>query len=425
MFRFDRSIHPFIPRACENSTVAIAGRGGDDDDDDASAATGMWSISVPDDLLGMIAAQLDDVVDFVRFLGVCRTWRETGASSPAATKPNAFLPWLLAPHHRHDPLLHSRFVFSGTTRDCPWPPSLAAGPAQTMVIGASGRLLAVGASHKACFIDPLAGAVTPLISPLPRRLKLDGLTCTVTPDMSTVVVSSIPSPCSSRRVPIVVAAMLRSRSDDWVDITTHWPELLLSPTARCYAMHLDGNIVCGDTDGSCIAVIPLPDGHGADMAAAAWVRPPPLQTGKVKRRAFLLQASDELLFVRIVTRRVTAASSSKDAASYLSVTVHALEMGGADAGYCGIGWVDKSCEFGDDDRVLFLCDQSSFAMEHIRRRRRGCAYFLLDDKDKHCSVYRYDFADGVATLVEDLPPQWTARSIWYSPQLNLPSRTAR
>lgn len=377
---------------------------------------------MPADLLRRIAGHLCDANDFVRFYSVCKSWR-----SAACPSGSTLLPWLLAPRYSdEDRVLHFRLVFSGSTLHLPSPPRLGA---QSVVIDTSsaatrGRLFIIGPAHEACLVNPLSGAVTPLPL-LADHLWLDEATCTVSADGSTVVLCTGQSPCSARRVPVVLATTLRQYDEAraWMDVTVHWPALQSSPVQpRFYALYHREHIICGDEEATCISVLPLPN-HGVGMAAV-WVRPPPLPVGKTARCTFVLESEEEMLWARVLTptdMHRPVFSNDDPVNHHLSVSVHKLQVLGIGGRRDEVCWVNKELSMGG--RALFLSQRSSFAMEGVGAAASGCAYFLWDhtknsatDREQLCSVYRYDFLAGISSLVEELPPGWNANSVWFAPQ---------
>ncbi|XP_070021712.1 F-box protein At2g26160-like [Nicotiana sylvestris] len=132
--------------------------------------TADWS-KLPVDLLGLIASRLHFVEDWVRFGGVCKSWR-TGILQNGNSLCS-FLPWLMLPQRTHE---SSRTFYSPFK--CKSYDICLSGVLDKRCWGSShGWLVTLGANFDMHLLNPLSG-VQILLPPLNKCQNLNTLICT-------------------------------------------------------------------------------------------------------------------------------------------------------------------------------------------------------------------------------------------------------
>ncbi|RCV43398.1 hypothetical protein SETIT_9G291300v2 [Setaria italica] len=180
------------------------------------------------------------------------------------------------------------------------------------------------------------------------------------------------------------------------------------------------------------------DGHGDRRS---WSMPH--ESGKVVHSSYLLESRGELLWalVHVNKHYCTYSYRVEDDLEYhsvgrfiggLLVSVYALQQ--------DVRWVKR-----DDpslvDRTMFLGHPTSFAVDAARfgASGGGCAYLVIKSKLygrtwsksalERCRVFRYNFNNSKAELVEQLPVEWSDEAcMWFNrgqPQKGLSLYTVR
>ncbi|KAF8696355.1 hypothetical protein HU200_037262 [Digitaria exilis] len=394
----------------------------------ATTGSPQWA-DLPAEVLGNIVGFVHTAADAVRFHAVCWAWR--GALHKAGYEP--LLPWLLAPSSSTHLTLEDqrcRCVFSKETYRAPgicvrdrrvactdgWPAWLVTGN------GEGRRLVNPLTADRLDFPDE---CITDEWLDRRHRIIFDG-GAVLLYDFDLQDDAYLPRRFRFR------ASLLPPDDNRWQPITSD-----LSSTDRCCAAsyYKGGFVVCVDL-ANCHVIQPYwkPIGSGhyvygrtREVRAAL----PDEPAGRVRRNSYLVECNGELLLASVLQE---AGSSTGG----LSVSLHELRLekhGGQDD-EVAVEWVRRD----DDDtsnaagmawlgkHVLFLGFPASFAMEAAPLYREvsgGTAYFVIetDEMPPCCRVYRYSFHDGVATLVDTLPPGWhDARCLWFlpSPKIEAP-----
>ncbi|CAL4896562.1 unnamed protein product [Urochloa decumbens] len=140
-------------------------------------------------------------------------------------------------------------------------------------------------------------------------------------------------------------------------------------------------------------------------------------TGKVRRCSYLVEFDAGLLLASVLPE------AAGDGGDGLSVSLHELHLEDGQDGVeePEVEWVRRDESDLDiaklRDHVMFLGFPGSFAIEAAEfggEVSGGAAYFVIEDAEP-CSVY--SFHDGVAALVDRLPPGWSdARCMWLLPE---------
>ncbi|RCV35879.1 hypothetical protein SETIT_7G275300v2, partial [Setaria italica] len=436
---------------------------------DAAAAAPQWP-DLPPELLREISGRLDAGADLVRFLTVCRSWRDAHADRPprfppwqdlppgvlrnisgrlhaaadfarfhavcwpwhaALGRPPRFLPWLVAPS---DPDAagdqRCRCVFSGTSSR-----ALGICVRDRRVACADGTAAwVVSIGHETSLVDPLTSVRRPFSREDANGEWPDRTHRTVSVDGSIFLYdfktwqpgSWLPPGVVDHPYSSLRGALLCPGDQEWTFVYGG-----LSTDRCCAAVNFYGYIVCVDLANCYViddAQLELPD----------------VPAGKVRRCSYLLESTDDELLLASVLQ--DAAGTPDD----LTVTLHVLyplaEEDNGDEGPLVLESLRRDDDLsllGED--VMFLGFPGSFAVEADTfggELSGGTAYFVIDNNSAggqgalgspaaapSCSVYRYSFHDGVATLVETLPAGWNdARCMWFLPQPNIsriPARRSR
>ncbi|CAN6335787.1 unnamed protein product [Urochloa humidicola] len=393
----------------------------------ASAASAPPWADLPPELLGDISGRLHVTSDNVRFHAVCWAWRVAAcrrpAQLPAAVARRAFrrrrgrgpaVPLHLLQGHLPRP----RHLRPGPeSRVCQWRGGVAGqrqgGDVPRQPIDRrQAHHFPQGVSDK--WLDyhrrSIAGDGTVLLydfDPNP-------------PDeyYSRDLGRMMPFPPSRFR-----ASLLRPGGGKWRRV---WSELGSSDRCCAVAYHR-GDVVCVDDLANCHVLWPgwEPICQGKYRLERTWKVQValPEEPDKVRWGSYLVEFDGGLLLASVLQE----AGADSDG---LSVSLHELRQFDADkdAGEePEVEWVRRDQSDFDiaklRDHVMFLGFPGSFAKEASEfggEVSGGDAYFVIEDASsaaKPCSVYRYSFRDGVAALVERLPPGWSdARCMWLLPE---------
>ncbi|CAN6301188.1 unnamed protein product [Urochloa humidicola] len=372
-----------------------------------------WA-ELPADALSEIAGHLHDAGDLVRFLGVCRPWREAPLPPRA---PSSFLPYLVEPFggSLDGPAgvrLHSPF---STRKIRPFLrlPALR-GKMIQISDASSGRVLAIGYPSgggrvaEAELINPLTGDATPL-PPRPRAPSIYSRWRS----SRGVVSRSGAVVFHTERYDDLKAVLLRPGELDWEQVHVTFSVGALDVTDT---MYLDEhNRVAAAL---CSATV-LP-GAGA---ACAMAKLPQQPRGSDR---YVLEFHGELLCVDIVIRQPYQYQPGGVVVE--SVSVHTMQVG--DEGRPR--WVERQHGRDDGDHLcLFLGSMGSFAVDAREfagsaEVTGGCAYLFgwlpkYWTKSKHIyGVYKYSFQSGTATVVDELPTFFEKFPMWFKPRPRTP-----
>ncbi|CAL4896560.1 unnamed protein product [Urochloa decumbens] len=373
-----------------------------------------WA-DLPGEALGNIAGRLHAASDCVRFHTACYKWHATLSSDPPGC---CLLPWLLAPspaagdNAAENQLC--RCVFSKATYRAPgicvgdWRVAYADGTAAWLVRGKDETFLA----------NPLTAQRLPL--PVDnawltgRRHRIvtddDGDYCALLYDFSPR--SGFQGYVAHREI-----------GDSWLRVSSD-----LSGSDRCCAAacHHGGYVVCVDL-ANCHVLRPSPEqSYKKCCYATSQVRAPLPEepAGKVRRCSYLLEYRGELLLASVLRDRRPGGR--------LSVSLHELHLAaGQNNGVeePEVEWVRRGQSDSDislfGQELLFLGFPNSFTVEAAGFSEEvsgGAAYFVVEGNSAVaeptlCSMYRYSFRDGTATLVERLPAGWhDASCMWFLPE---------
>ncbi|XP_072146594.1 uncharacterized protein, partial [Setaria viridis] len=208
------------------------------------------------------------------------------------------------------------------------------------------------------------------------------------------------------------------------------PSLPEERAAAASPITYNGRIfVCDKRGSQCITARQVEDddatgGHGDRRS---WLMPH--ESGKVVHSSYLLESRGELLWalVHVNKHYCTYSYRVEDDLEYhsvgrfiggLLVSVYALQQ--------DVRWVKR-----DDpslvDRTMFLGHPTSFAVDAARfgASGGGCAYFVIKSKLygrtwsksalERCRVFRYNFNNSKAELVEQLPVEWSDEAcMWFN-----------
>ncbi|KAK3122254.1 hypothetical protein QOZ80_8BG0667150 [Eleusine coracana subsp. coracana] len=360
---------------------------------DNSAASPPWA-DLPSDAVSEIAGRLHEPGDFVRFHAVCRPWRK--APPPPHQTPGSFLPCLLEHtifDYTDNLSLYSPFSRKRTglhTRT-----SILAGKKLKGSDAAGGRFLAIAVNRQPVLVNPLTGAVTAL-PPLSKDM--------------------FPSytyrwQCSKDGVVMFYSSwsravvLLRPGENCWQEIDV---EASLDNMGLNSAQDLDQH--------TRRAIALLCSSGGVPTLTRAMAQLPRAAPGT--SRYVLESLHGELLLCLDVLDLQKAKSPD-----LISVTVHALEVRNNDG---TPQWVKQGRGGGIDDghACLFLSkDGSGFAID-VREFggadevTGGCAYFVDNHPTQTMrdAVWRYNFRDGTATVVDELPAGFGITCMWYKPR---------
>ncbi|CAL4903784.1 unnamed protein product [Urochloa decumbens] len=371
-----------------------------------------WA-DLPGEALRNIAGRLHAASDCVRFHTACYKWHATLVSDPPWC---CLLPWLLAPSSAagdkaaKDQLC--RCVFSKATYRAPgicvgdWRVAYADGTAAWLVRGKDETFLA----------NPLTAERLPLPADnawLGRRHRIvsadadNGDYCALLYDFNPR--SGFQGYVAHREI-----------GDSWLRVSSD-----LSGSDRCCAAacHHGGYVVCVDL-ANCHVLRPSPEQYYKKCCYATnQVRAPLPEepAGKVRRCSYLLEYRGELLLASVLRDRRPGGR--------LSVSLHELHLAAGQNGVeePEVEWLRRDQSDSDislfGQELLFLGFPNSFTMEAADFSEEvsgGAAYFVVEDNsavtEPTCSVYRYRFRDGTATLVERLPAGWhDASCMWFLP----------
>uniref|UniRef100_M8BIY0 Uncharacterized protein n=1 Tax=Aegilops tauschii TaxID=37682 RepID=M8BIY0_AEGTA len=348
-----------------------------------TSASGQWA-DLPADLLRDISAHLHAASDAVRFHAVCRSWCSTPENK------RGLLPWLVAPSTVDDSV-----------------------PVERLRPGHEGR------PHRATW---LLSADLSLVSPLnaqplpfPRerldRKWLDHRRRIVSDD-DAVLLYDFQLEEGNNPSSIFWASFLRPDHGEWQRVTSN-----LGTDHCCAAAYYYGYIMCVGL-APCHILWPRWDqiypGLYTNVITNEVQAALPDEPGKVRRCGYLFESGGGLLLASVL---------QEDSGIGLSVSLHqlCLRNGGEGEEELVVEWVrDDESDF--HDAVLFLGFPGIFLVDAVwfsGELSGGTAYFVIDNTAGHdghsglpetCSVYRYNFKDGAATLVEMLPPGWTDAS---------------
>ncbi|XBI58962.1 hypothetical protein VPH35_040109 [Triticum aestivum] len=364
----------------------------------AGAASGQWA-ELPADLLRDIACRLRTASDSVRFDAVCRPWRD------ALEVQEGLLPWLVAPSEAGDGSAEDqrcRCIFSRTSYRAP-----GVCVRDRRVACADGTAAWLLSAHKELsLVNPLSAEPLPL--PFPReRLDhnwLEHRHRIISDDGAVLLYNFSPNPprhgCYTYpyRRDRFRASFLRPGEDQWQRVSSD----LGGTDLCCAAAHYRGYVVCVSLTSYHVLRPnrePLADG------------PLPVVRGKLRRRSHLVEYDGRLLLASVL-------QDDGGNVNDLSVSLHKLRV---KKGGEVVEWARRDF-YCDKDDVLFLGFPGSFAVDAEwlgGELSGGTAYFVMarTAPQQPCSMYRYSFKDGAATLVETLPPGWhDASCMWFIPE---------
>ncbi|CAN6344672.1 unnamed protein product [Urochloa humidicola] len=380
----------------------------------ASAASPPWA-DLPPELLADISARLHAASDNVRFHAVCWAWRVAG------DQPSCPLPWLLAPSSAADDSAEDqlcRCVFSKATYRAP-----GICVRDRRVACANGMAAWLVRDKDETF---LANPLTADKLTFPRKCMRDKWQDyrhrIIAGDGTVLLYDFDPNPpdewyCrdTGRMVPCSPfrfrARFLRPGGRKWKRVGS---ELDYSSDRCCAVAYHRGNIVCVNLANCHILWLGLEPFWTFQVIAAL-----PEEPDKVRRGSYLVEYEGGLLLASVL----------QDASDGLSVSLHELLQLDADKNEGEkpeVEWVRRDQSDLDiaklHDHVMFLGFPGSFttkASEFGGEVSGGAAYFVIEDASpaaEPCSVYRYTFHDGVAALIERLPPGWSdASCMWFIP----------
>ncbi|CAO2143601.1 unnamed protein product [Urochloa humidicola] len=383
-----------------------------------------WS-DLPFDLLCDISCRLHVAGDYIRFHATCKPWRDT--LPPPPCRP-AFLPYLLAPvdctGHQTARCIFSpksgrrqhsaaAVEFDIPVRDRRW----VVADATMDGDAATASCLLARSRESTTLVNPLSGSSLVSLPPLPNGIKhwVKHAAGVVSGSDGTVFIYGIPPSQMQWHMPIW-AALLRPGSSTWTPLKTNYYLGSLERDMERYSVtYRDGKIILWDNSEGTWTILPTEDDKFESTNGRI-----PRETGKSFQCMYTVESRGELLVacVRIKTDSKyykdmrDFASDIDSFASALSVSVYSLQkvQGGK------LMWVRMDNQ-SLADRILFLGRPSSFAMDAVRiGMSGGCAYFV-DRRTlyggswstmalKRCRVFRYNFHDDTAELVEQLPAKW-------------------
>nr|CAB3502739.1 unnamed protein product [Digitaria exilis] len=359
---------------------------------DARGASAPWS-ELPTDALSEIAGHLHDAGDLIRFLAVCRRWRE---APPPARSPTSFLPCLVEPCDS-GVRLHSPF----STRRSSIRPLVSFSALRGKRIersdASSGRALATGGRRTAELINPLNGDATAL-PPLPRSISSKWRSKSGVVSRGGVVVFH------TEMHDELLAALLRPGELHWeeVDVTCS-----VGPRDVDTAF-LDEHYRYAAALWSSTVVLP---------GAACAIAKPPQQPRPSHR--YVVEFHGELLCVDVVLRRPHRFLPGGAVPDPESVSVQTMQVG--DEGWPR--WVERKHT---GHLCLFLDWKGSFAVDAREFAGSaevigGCAYYFSwhprwTASNQLYGVYRYSLQNGTATLVDELPTFFDRLPMWSMPR---------
>ncbi|KAL6644466.1 hypothetical protein ACP70R_016074 [Stipagrostis hirtigluma subsp. patula] len=346
-----------------------------------------WA-DLPGDALGEIAGRLHDAADFVRFHAVCRPWREA-----APPPPRSFLPCLIKLDDGSldtGALLHLHSPFARKTRRpaSSWAVAALRGKILECLDVAGGRVLALGCSNDgdrtAMLINPLTGDATSL-PPLPENISPRDAwpyPSGVISNNGLIVLHTFPSS----------AVLLRPGETDWEDVDI-----------SC-ATDMD---LCSDRFVRRVTV--LCSSGVLQGGTRAMAKLPERQHG---RQRYVLESQGELLCIDAQEMHLCLQGQTGGTLP-LAVSVHALEVHGDDG---SPQWVEREHGRGIDHMCLFLdwMSSSGFAVDAREftgaEVSGGSAYFVgYQNRGSVYGVYRYNFKDGTAAIMDELPLPFIGR----------------
>uniref|UniRef100_A0ACD5XAC0 Uncharacterized protein n=1 Tax=Avena sativa TaxID=4498 RepID=A0ACD5XAC0_AVESA len=378
------------------------------------------STDLPPDMLREISGRLHHAADFVRFHAVCRSWRDSYSRDvPPKSRTNQFLPWLLSPNDKDNKSIKIRCVFSKSSYRAP--PSAHRRSWVANADGTAVRYFTAGPDDSGLH-DPLTGAHTLPLPPFPQGSSSDqqwehdedpaGI---VYGDGTILLFSDSTSQTRSFR-----AALLRPGDATWALV-----ERNLIPNRYgefCVVCH--GGKIMVTVEGSEWHVIATNNGVVEDddlRVQRTWL---PRWEYKYYHHCYALETRGELLWlsVEVDLDYLDYPELCFSLVESLRVFVLTLQEVTTTEGPEKLMWVRKDGR-SLADRVLFLGWPNSFAMEasHELGDDGGCAYFVYEDsaaiRRGQAAVFRYNFVDEEAELVEWLPEGWHDENCtWLVPQ---------
>ncbi|XBI40975.1 hypothetical protein VPH35_125489 [Triticum aestivum] len=369
---------------------------------ESATPSGQWA-DLPADLLRDISGGLHTASD-----AVCRSWCNTRENK------RGLLTWLVALSATDDSVSlkdkQCHCVFSKASYSAP---SVSLSDSR---VGRSDGTAAWLLSADLSLVNPL----TAQSMPFPReRLDckwLDHKHRVVSDDGAVLLYDFRPEQGNNPRSRFR-ASFLRPDHDEWLHVTSN-----LGTNRCCAAVYYCGYIVCMGLASCHILYDP---GLYTNVITNKVQAVLPDEPGKVCRCSYILESGGNLLLACVL---------QEDSGTDLSVSLHQLcpRNGGEGEEERVVEWVwDDESDF--HDAVLFLGFTGSFLVDAVcfgGELSGGTAYFVVDNTAGHarcsclpesCSVDRYSFKDGAATLMEILPTGWTdARCMWFLPDPQIP-----
>ncbi|CAN6357912.1 unnamed protein product [Urochloa humidicola] len=383
----------------------------------ASAASPPWA-DLPPELLANIMARLHVASAFVRFHAVCYDWNIAGHGYDP---PSRLLPWLVAPSSAsffdatEEQLC--RCVFSKATYRAP---GICAGDRRVACANGTAAWLVRGKDGEMFIANPISAERLDFPDECMSDEWLDHRhNRSIAGDGAVLLHRFNPKPLDDR---FRASFLPPGEGAKWQRVSSR-----LSGSYRCCAAaYHRGNVVCVDLV-NCHVLWPGWEPGGRFWLERTWeVRAAlPEEPGKARRCSYLVEFDGGLLLASVL-------QEAGGGDHGLSVSLHELCLLDANNKILGgepeVEWVRRD-ESGSDvgklgDHVMFLGFPGSFAIEAAEfggEINGGAAYFVIEDDDSAaaeltCSVYRYNFHDGVAALVERLPHGWSDPTcMWFLP----------
>ncbi|CAL4903792.1 unnamed protein product [Urochloa decumbens] len=383
----------------------------------AAATSPPWA-DLPPELLANIMARLHVVSDFVRFHAVCYDWNIAGHGYDP---PSSLLPWLVAPSSAvffdvaEEQLC--RCIFSKATYRAP---GICAGDRRVACADGTAAWLVRGKDGETFLANPLSGDK---LSFPDECMSADEwldhrYNRSISGDGTALLYRFNPKPLDGR----FRASFRHPYGEKWKSL---WSSLGGSDRC-CAAAYHRGHVVCVDLV-NCHVLWPAWDCQPITAYGQLWLENTrevravlPEEPGKARRCSYLVEFDGGLLLASVLRE---AGSGNGDE---LSVSLHELRLNGSDD-QPEVVWVRRDESDSDigklNDHVMFLGFPGSFAVEAAEfggEVSGGAAYFVIERNspaaEEPCSVYRYAFHDGVAALVETLPPGWSDPTcMWFLP----------
>ncbi|CAL4903791.1 unnamed protein product [Urochloa decumbens] len=389
----------------------------------ASAASPQWE-DLPPELLANISGRLHAASDSVRFHAVCWAWRVAG------DQPSYALPWLVAPSSAVDASAEDqrcRCIFSKATYRAP---GICVRDRRVACANGTAAWL-VNGKEKIFLVNPLTADKLTFPDQCMSDKWLHHSHRNIARNGTVLLYDFDPNPPDeyySRDLgrmihfppPRFQASFLSPDHGKWQRV---WSNLGSSDRCCAVAYHHGGYVVCVDL-ANCHVLWPgwEPICQGQLRLESTWKVQAalPEEPGKVRRGSYLVDYGGGLLLASVLQEAAGGGG--------LSVSLHELCLLDADNKIFGeepeVEWVRQDRSAFDiaklSDRVMFLGFPGSFAIKAAKfggEISGGAAYFVIEDAaPAACVVYRYAFHDGVAVLVERLPPGWSdARCMWLLP----------